>query len=212
MTTPVATDLSALPTLSSQLNELDEAQLNGFADAAVALIAQATTVPELQELRVQLTGKKSSLTQWSKQMGKLAADDKKTYGGWLHGVRSRINQALSEQQQQLETAALNAKLAKESIDITLPARGAQKGHLHPVTMITQRMQQFFVQAGFNVATGPEVIFRASMIWHSLWFSASSRTRHTREPSSSETMPILGAKNASPPWRLGPKRHSLVTPD
>ena len=52
MTTPVATDLSALPTLSSQLNELDEAQLNGFADAAVALIAQATTVPELQELRV----------------------------------------------------------------------------------------------------------------------------------------------------------------
>ena len=156
MTTPVATDLSALPTLSSQLNELDEAQLNGFADAAVALIAQATTVPELQELRVQLTGKKSSLTQWSKQMGKLAADDKKTYGGWLHGVRSRINQALSEQQQQLETAALNAKLAKESIDITLPARGAHKGHLHPVTMITQRMQQFFVQAGFNVATGPEV--------------------------------------------------------
>ena len=105
---------------------------------------------------MQLTGKKSLLTGWSKQMGKLSSDDKKTYGGWLHEVRSRIQQALTEQQQQLEVAALNAKLAAESIDITLPARGGQKGHLHPVTMITQRMQQYFVQAGFNVATGPEV--------------------------------------------------------
>ncbi len=156
MTTPVATDLSALPALSPQLSDLNEAQLNDFADAAVALIAQATLVPQLQELRVQLTGKKSALTQWSKQMGKLAADDKKAYGGWLHQVRSSIQQALTDQQQQLEVEALNVKLARESIDITLPARGSQKGHLHPVTMITQRMQQFFVQAGFNVATGPEV--------------------------------------------------------
>lgn len=156
MTTPVATDLSALPTLSSQLNELSEDQLNSFLQSATSLITQATDVAMLQELRVQLTGKKSSLTSWSKQMGKLDADEKKTYGGWLHEVRSRIQQALSDQQQNLEAAALNAKLAKESIDITLPARGASKGHLHPVTMITQRMQQFFVQAGFNVATGPEV--------------------------------------------------------
>lgn len=156
MTTPVAPDLSALPTLSSELNELNESQLNGFADAAESLITEASEIAVLQELRVQLTGKKSPLTSWSKQMGKLDADDKKTYGGWLHQVRSRIQQALTEQQQQLEVAALNNKLAKESIDITLPARGSQKGHLHPVTMITQRMQQFFVQAGFNVATGPEV--------------------------------------------------------
>ncbi len=156
MTTPVATDLSALPALSSQLSDLNEAQLNDFADAAIVLIAQATLVPQLQELRVQLTGKKSALTNLSKQMGKLAADDKKAYGGWLHQVRSNIQQALTDQQQQLEVEALNAKLARESIDITLPARGSQKGHLHPVTMITQRMQQFFVQAGFNVATGPEV--------------------------------------------------------
>ena len=156
MTTPGATDLSALPTLSSQLSDLNEAQLNDFATAAIAQITKASEVADLQELRVQLTGKKSALTSWSKQMGKLDADDKKSYGGWLHQVRSNIQQALTEQQQLLESQALNAKLASESIDITLPARGSAKGHLHPVTMITQRMQQFFVQAGFNVATGPEV--------------------------------------------------------
>jgi len=157
MTNPAATnDLSALPTLSSELNDLNEAQLTEFASAAEALILQVTDARTLQDLRVQLTGKKSPLTGWSKQMGKLDADDKKTYGGWLHQVRSRIQQALIDQQQQLEVAALNAKLESESIDITLPARGGQKGHLHPVTMITQRMQQYFIQAGFNVATGPEV--------------------------------------------------------
>lgn len=153
MTTPAATtDLSALPTLSSELNDLNEAQLIAFTDAAEALILQVTDTRVLQDLRVQLTGKKSLLTSWSKQMGKLEADDKKTYGGWLHQVRSRIQQVLTDQQQQLEVAALNAKLEAESIDITLPARGGKKGHLHPVTMITQRMQQYFVQAGFNVAT------------------------------------------------------------
>ena len=157
MTSPAATpDLSALPTLSPELSELNESQLNEFASAAEALVVQVTDVRILQDVRVQLTGKKSALTGFSKQMGKLSSDDKKTYGGWLHGVRSRIQEALTNQQQKLEVAALNAKLASESIDITLPARGAQKGHLHPVTMITQRMQQYFVQAGFNVATGPEV--------------------------------------------------------
>ncbi|MBP2279845.1 phenylalanyl-tRNA synthetase alpha chain [Psychrobacter sp. PL15] len=157
MTTPaVNADLSVLPTLSSELNELNEEQLTHFASSAENLIAQAAEIRALQELRVQLTGKKSLLTGWSKQLGKLDSGDKKTYGGWLHQVRSRIQQSLTEQQQSLEIAALNAKLEAERIDITLPARGSQKGHLHPVTMITQRMQQFFIQAGFNVATGPEV--------------------------------------------------------
>ncbi|WP_201586925.1 phenylalanine--tRNA ligase subunit alpha [Psychrobacter jeotgali] len=157
MTSPVATnDLSALPTLSTELHDINEEQLNHFATAAETMIAQAIDVPALQNLRVQFTGKKSALTGWSKQLGKLDSSDKKTYGGWLHGVRSRIQEALSAQQQQLEADALSAKLESERIDITLPARGGQKGHLHPVTMTAQRMQQFFVQAGFNVATGPEV--------------------------------------------------------
>ena len=94
MTTPAATtDLSALPTLSTELSELSEAQLNEFASAAEALVLQVTDVRALQDLRVQLTGKKSPLTGWSKQMGKLGSDDKKTYGGWLHQVRSRIQDA-----------------------------------------------------------------------------------------------------------------------
>lgn len=154
--TDVDAPVKELPTMSEQLSELTQAQFHQFIEAARALIAQTTTPQALQQQRVNLTGKKSALTGWSKQLGKLDADAKKSYGALLHEVRSAIQDALTEQQQALESAALQAKLDAERIDITLPARGNQKGHLHPITMTTQRMQQFFVQAGFNVATGPEV--------------------------------------------------------
>lgn len=157
MSTETAPDQTAtLPTLSDELSQLTEAQFTEFGDAAEALIATAEDSNALQQLRVTLTGKKSALTSWSKQMGKLSAEGKKTYGGWLHTLRGRVQTALGQQEQALQERALKAKLDAERIDITLPARGRQAGQLHPVTMITQRMQQFFVQAGFNVATGPEV--------------------------------------------------------
>nr|WP_329958677.1 phenylalanine--tRNA ligase subunit alpha [Psychrobacter sp. I-STPA10] len=142
--------------MSETLSTLDSDQLQGYATAAEEAIHNIQTVADLQQLRVLLTGKKSALTSWSKQMGKLDADDKKRYGAWLHEVRTRIQDKLAMQQQILDDQALNAKLAAEQVDITLPARGQQKGQLHPITMTTQRMQQFFMQAGFNVATGPEV--------------------------------------------------------
>ncbi|WP_442966540.1 phenylalanine--tRNA ligase subunit alpha [Psychrobacter sp. I-STPA10] len=145
-----------LPPMSETLSTLDSDQLQGYATAAEEAIHNIQTVADLQQLRVLLTGKKSALTSWSKQMGKLDADDKKRYGAWLHEVRTRIQDKLAMQQQILDDQALNAKLAAEQVDITLPARGQQKGQLHPITMTTQRMQQFFMQAGFNVATGPEV--------------------------------------------------------
>lgn len=148
--------IASLPSLSDVLSELTEAELQGYAEAAKSAISEIVNSADLQQMRVTLTGKKSALTGWSKQMGKLDADSRKTLGGWLHQVRTQITDGLNAQQQVLEEAALNAKLEAERIDITLPARGQQKGQLHPVTMTTQRMQQFFMQAGFNVATGPEV--------------------------------------------------------
>lgn len=145
-----------LPTLSETLTEVTQAHFDEFIAAARQLIASASSLQDLQQQRVTLTGKKSALTTWSKQLGKLEAEDKKAYGARLHEVRSALQEALTEQQQALEVAALQAKLESERVDITLPARGGDKGRLHPITMTTQRMQKFFVQAGFNVATGPEV--------------------------------------------------------
>lgn len=148
--------IANLPSLSDVLSDLSETDLQGYAEAAKTAISEIVNGADLQQMRVTLTGKKSALTGWSKQMGKLDAESKKTLGGWLHQVRTQINDSLNTQQQVLAEAALTAKLNAERIDITLPARGQHKGQLHPVTMTAQRMQQFFMQAGFNVATGPEV--------------------------------------------------------
>lgn len=141
---------------SETLTDISNQQFHEFIDLAKQLIATANNPQELQNIRVQLTGKKSHLTAWSKQLGSLDADSKKTIGGYLHDVRTQINENLQSAQNELEIKALNEKLAKEAIDITLPASGQSLGNLHPVTQTAERMQGFFRQAGFEIATGPEV--------------------------------------------------------
>lgn len=147
---------TTIPTLDQPLITLNEQDFLAFADSAIAVIETATDERTLQELRVSLSGKKSALTALSKQMGTLDADAKKQYGAYLHELRTHINQALETKAKQLATAAMNTKLASEQIDISLPARGILAGGLHPITQTTERMKQFFVQAGFSVATGPEI--------------------------------------------------------
>ncbi|OAV12794.1 phenylalanine--tRNA ligase subunit alpha [Moraxella catarrhalis] len=147
---------TTIPTLDQPLITLNEQDFLAFADSAIAVIETEADERTLQELRVSLSGKKSALTALSKQMGALDADAKKQYGAYLHELRTHINQALETKAKQLATAAMNAKLASEQIDISLPARGILAGGLHPITQTTERMKQFFVQAGFSVATGPEI--------------------------------------------------------
>lgn len=131
-------------------------ELESYQAQAADMIAAANDLSTLNDARVALMGKKSQLTQWSKALGGLSADEKKTRGAELHAVRTFIQQHLSEKQQSLEAAALAKKLAAESIDISLPGRGRHIGSIHPVTKTQNRMVSFFEQAGFTVATGPEV--------------------------------------------------------
>lgn len=145
-----------LPPLSDELSTLSETDFIQFGDGVLTLINQADSEKALSELRGNLQGKKSPLTALSKQMGGLDSEGKKTYGAYLHELRTRIATALDERGAVLAKEALNAKLMAEQIDITLPPRHRPTGGLHPITHTTERMKQFFVQAGFSVATGPEV--------------------------------------------------------
>lgn len=154
MSEQLSTD--TLPILDENLSTLGENDFQTFGEQAVALISRADSEKALQELRVALTGKKATITALSKQLGSLSADDKKRFGGYLHALRTSINSAFDERSGTLSALALEAKLAAEQVDITLPARGNKKGTLHPVTLTAQRMQNFFRGAGFSVATGPEV--------------------------------------------------------
>ncbi len=148
--------LPALPLLSDELTALAHADFIKFGNDVTTLIHNIDNEKTLNEFRGLLQGKKSPLTALSKQMGGLDADNKKIYGAHLHELRTLIATVLDEQASVLAKHALDAKLQAEQIDITLPSRHKPTGGLHPITHTTERMKRFFVQAGFSVATGPEV--------------------------------------------------------
>lgn len=130
--------------------------LEALTNEALAAIAAANDLPALDQVRVQFTGKKSQLAEQSKSLGKMDPEARKVEGAKIHAVREAINAALAERQTALQHAALAAKLASETIDITLPGRGQQVGSIHPVTQVRERISQFFIKTGFTVAEGPEV--------------------------------------------------------
>ncbi len=130
--------------------------LEALTTEALAAIAAAQDLATLDQVRVQFTGKKSQLAEQSKALGKMDPEERKVQGAAIHAVREAINGALTERQSALQQAALQEKLASETIDITLPGRGQNMGSIHPVTQVQERICQFFTKAGFTVATGPEV--------------------------------------------------------
>ena len=130
--------------------------LEALTTEALAAIAAAEDLAALDQVRVQFTGKKSQLAEQSKSLGKMDPEQRKVFGAQIHAVREAITAALTSRQAELHKAALEQKLASETIDITLPGRGQQVGSIHPVTQVQERICQFFTKAGFTVATGPEV--------------------------------------------------------
>jgi phenylalanyl-tRNA synthetase alpha chain len=86
----------------------------------------------------------------------VAPEDRPKMGAIINEAKDQVENAISQRKQLLESAALNAKLAAETIDITLPGRAMQEGSLHPVTRTIERIESFFAGAGFQVMEGPEI--------------------------------------------------------
>jgi phenylalanyl-tRNA synthetase alpha chain len=89
-------------------------------------------------------------------MGKLAAEDRARFGKLLNSAKQNLEQAIGAAKQTLADAALRARLDVEWIDLTLPAPGARRGHLHPITRIQRELEDLFSSLGFAVLDGPEV--------------------------------------------------------
>jgi len=110
----------------------------------------------LEDVRVQYLGKKGELTQMMKTLGKLSAQQRPKAGQMINEAKQAVQGFLSEKKQALEDALLEAQLAGETIDVTLPGRGVDMGGLHPVTRTLHRIESLFAKAGFEVETGPEI--------------------------------------------------------
>jgi phenylalanyl-tRNA synthetase alpha chain len=130
--------------------------LEALTQQALAAVAAAEDVAALDQVRVQYLGKKGEISALMKNLGNVAPEDRPKIGAVINEARDQVQTALNARKADLEMAALNAKLASETIDVTLPGRGIQEGSLHPVTRTLERIEAFFANAGYQVKEGPEV--------------------------------------------------------
>ncbi|MFO7592651.1 MAG: phenylalanine--tRNA ligase subunit alpha [Pseudomonadota bacterium] len=130
--------------------------LTSLVSEAEAAIAAADELQALDQIRVQYLGKKGVLTEQMKSLGKLSAEERPAAGQAINKAKGQVQQAIEARKLALQEAALNARLAAETIDVTLPGRGQAGGGLHPVTMTLERIESLFSQLGFRVAEGPEI--------------------------------------------------------
>src|SRR5579863_3063093 len=119
-------------------------------------IASAQSPEELESVRVEALGRKGTLAEIGKGMGKLAAEDRARVGKLLNSAKQRVEEALAAKTQAFEESKLQARLDAEWLDLTLPAPGPRRGHLHPITRIQRELEELFSSLGFAVLDGPEV--------------------------------------------------------
>jgi phenylalanyl-tRNA synthetase alpha chain len=130
--------------------------LSILVERALADVDASANLERLDDVRVRLLGKKGQLTEQLKSLGALPAAERPAAGQRINEAKAAIQAAIESRREALEAAALDAELAKGAIDVTLPGRGQESGSLHPVTRTRLRIERIFMQAGFEVATGPEV--------------------------------------------------------
>ena len=117
---------------------------------------QASSAQDLDQVRVQYLGKKGHLTQLLKGLGALSPEERPQAGAKINEAKQALQDVLNARKANIESAALEAKLAEETIDVTLPGRGQTLGGLHPVTKTLERIEEFFARIGYSVAEGPEI--------------------------------------------------------
>jgi phenylalanyl-tRNA synthetase alpha chain len=131
-------------------------EIEALTNRAVSDIAAADAHDALESLRIQLLGKQGSVTALLKSLGAMPADQRKAAGEAINRAKESIADAVAERRAQLDEAGLQARLASERIDITLPGRRSERGSLHPVTRALERIVDIFARLGYAVAEGPEI--------------------------------------------------------
>ena len=133
-----------------------KAQLEQIKQQAMAALDAADSPAALDEVRVKFLGKKGELTAVLKQMGKLSAEVRPVMGQLANSVRAEIEAKLEQCKADIGAKVLEAKLASEAIDVTIPGEAVSLGHQHPMNQVLQEVKDIFVGMGYTVVDGPEV--------------------------------------------------------
>src|SRR5690625_1779870 len=124
-----------------------------YIDQAKVAFAQASDTAALENAKAQFLGKQGSLTQHLKGLSKLAPEARRSEGAKINRVKKEIETLLQERRHALAQAQLEARLAAEAIDVSLPGRGSGLGGIHPVIQAWRRVEEIFLSLGFDVSDG-----------------------------------------------------------
>jgi len=124
----------------------------------LAQVSAAADEAALEAVRVGTLGKKGSVSALLATMGKLSPEERKVQGPLFNGLRDTVTEAIAARKIELADVALDARLAGETLDVTLPARAENSGSIHPISQVLDEVVAIFAELGFGVAEGPDVEF------------------------------------------------------
>src|SRR5205085_4317511 len=125
-------------------------------DAAVSLKEVAAEQRALGELRTKHLGKKGAIAAAKKLIGKVAPDERASFGQLVQQTEARISESVAGVEEALKAQIERARVVRESIDVTIPGRRPRPGHLHPITLMRQRIEDIFVSLGYAVEDDREI--------------------------------------------------------
>lgn len=131
-------------------------ELERIKQQALQAMHAAQDIAALDAVRVRVLGKKGELTAVLKQMGKLSAEERPVMGQLANTVRAELEAELETRKAELEANALEARLAAEAVDVTIPGKEISMGHQHPMNKVLQEVKEIFIGMGYTIVDGPEV--------------------------------------------------------
>ena len=134
-----------------------QSKIEQLKNEALALLANVTDKEHLETLKTDILGRKGKLNELMKEMVSLADEERKVIGKFANALKQSIETAFGEIEQVLESQDVQARLAREWLDVTQPVLDARpQGHMHPVTQVRQDLEDLFTSMGFQVVDGPEL--------------------------------------------------------
>jgi len=133
------------------MNDIDELKSD-----LLARIGAAGDAATVEAIRVEALGKQGSVSALLKTLGGMSPEERQVQGPKIHGLREAVTEALGRRKDALASSALEAQLAAETIDLSLPAPEAPRGSVHPIAQVMDELAEIFADMGFAVATGPEI--------------------------------------------------------
>ena len=159
--------------------------LDGIIADAKSNFDSITELADLEQAKARFLGKNGALTELQKGLGKLSAEERPRAGALFNNAKIQIETLLQGRREAIAEASLQARLAEEALDVTLPGRGRSSGGVHPVIRTWQRVEAIFRSVGFDVADGPEI----ETDWHN--FTALNQPENHPARSMHDTFYVEG---------------------